>query len=130
MQMSSSKQMTTDNSASNASRNAGLAVSQSAEDDAFANGLPPSMASSPSLARKLAKEENLAAPSMTKSSSALSLSRIMSSSSGFFRRSKTDADGEKASSVASTLAPSSSSSSSTSASTSRKRLTAARLCLW
>ncbi|KAL1750846.1 hypothetical protein FB107DRAFT_279251 [Schizophyllum commune] len=112
--MSSNKQMPTNSSASNASRNACLAVSQSAEDDAFANGLPPSMASSPSLARKLAKEENLAAPSMTKSSSALSLSRIMSSSSGFFRRSKTDAEGEKASSVASTLAPSSSSSSSSS----------------
>ncbi|KAL1728258.1 hypothetical protein EV714DRAFT_274825 [Schizophyllum commune] len=112
--MSSSKQMATNSSASDASRNAGLAVSQSTGYDASANGLPPSMASSPSLARKLAKEENLAAPSMTKSSSALSLSRIMSSSSGFFRRSKTDAEGEKASSVASTRAPSSSSSSSSS----------------
>ncbi|KAL1676313.1 hypothetical protein EV122DRAFT_291977 [Schizophyllum commune] len=106
--------MPTNNTASDASRGAGLAVSQSAEDDASTNGVPPSMASSPSLARRLAKEEKLAAPSMTKSSSALSLSRIMSSSSGFFRRSKTDAEGEKASSVASTLAPSSSSSSSSS----------------
>ncbi|KAL1669567.1 hypothetical protein GGF50DRAFT_123153 [Schizophyllum commune] len=106
--------MPTNNTASDASRGAGLAVSQSAEDDASTNGVPPSMESSPSLARRLAKEEKLAAPSMTKSSSALSLSRIMSSSSGFFRRSKTDAEGEKASSVASTLAPSSSSSSSSS----------------
>ncbi|KAI5898841.1 uncharacterized protein SCHCODRAFT_02567776 [Schizophyllum commune H4-8] len=116
--MSFSKQMLTDNTASNASRNADIAVSQSAEDSASVDGVPPSMAPSLSLARKLAKEGKLAAPSITKSSSTLSLSRIMSSSSSFFRRSKTDAEAEKASSSAvSTLAPSSSSSSSSSSDT-------------